>query len=171
MSRCLRKAWALALLGWMVSLPPQPAAAGARDVEVLIVRLGTDQSPEAAACYAAFRAGLARSNGGEVHLVSIPRDVLLRRIDATDSSGFVSWPRERFAGVLNTPGAAALDAVVLVDCQPTTSQLDLVVFAGTGSLSSVTAQRLSLRHTPIDRAAARFAGTLAAAWQMRGFSP
>lgn len=167
----LRLLLALAVMLTGITMGTERARAGARDVEVLMVRVGADETPEARACYGAFRGGLLRSNGGEVHLMSIPRDVLLRRLGEESVDGFVAWPKERFRGALEGRRADVLDALVMVDCSPSASRLDVVVFAGTARLASATPQRLSLRNTPIDRGAARLAGALVARWQMRGFSP
>ena len=47
----------------------------------------------------------------------------------------------------------------------------ILVFAGTGALPTAEAQRLSVRHTEITPAVARFAGSVAGVWQTEGFSP
>lgn len=171
----LRLSALVALLGALV-LPsalvlPTPARAGARDLEVLFVRLDDGSDAAATACAGAVRGALSRAFGGEVHLMSIPRDVLLTRLGTTSLDGFVGWPRERFSGALSGRSAAGLDALVMLECQPALQRLDLVVFAGTGALSSAEAQRLSVRHVEITPAVARFAGSVAGVWQTEGFSP
>ena len=171
----LRLSALVALLGALVLptalLVPMPARAGARDLEVLFVRLDDGSDAAATACAGAVRGALNRAFGGEVHLMSIPRDVLLTRLGASSLDGFVGWPRERFSGALSGRSAAGLDALVMLDCQPALQRLDLVVFAGTGALPSAEAQRLSVRHTEITPAVARFAGSVASVWQTDGFSP
>lgn len=167
---------ALIALGGALILPlalvlPVPARAGARDLEVLFVRLDDGSDAATTACVGTVRGALGRAFGGEVHLMSIPREVLLTRLGTTSLEGFVGWPRERFAGALSGRSAAGLDALVILECAPAQQRLDLVVFAGTGALSSADAQRLSVRHTEITPTVARFAGSVASVWQGEGFSP
>jgi hypothetical protein len=171
----LRCSALVALLGALVLpaalLAPAPARAGARDVEVLFVRLDDGSDAAATSCAGAVRGALSRAVSGEIHLMTIPRDVLQTRLGVTSLDGLVAWPRERFSGALSGRPAAGLDALVMLDCQPALQRLDLVVFAGTGALPTAEAQRLSVRHTEITPAVARFAGSVAGVWQTEGFSP
>lgn len=163
-------------LACMLVLPavlhaPSPARAGDRELELRFARVDDGSDAEATRCVNQVRGTLASSSGWVVHLMAMPRDVLMTRLGVTTLDGFVSWPRERFAGATHAPPGGVLDALVLLDCQPAARRLDLVVLAGTGAVAQAVPQRLSLRDTEITPAVARFVGTVSVAWQTRDFSP
>lgn len=170
------RAAACAGLACLLMLPavlhaPSPARAGDRELELRFVRMDDGSDADATRCVNQVRGTLTSSSGWVVHLMAMPRDVLMTRLGVTSLDGFVSWPRERFAAATHAPPGGMLDALVLLDCQPAAQRLDLVVLAGTGAVAEAVPQRLSLRNTAITPAVARFAGTVSGAWQTVDFSP
>lgn len=146
---------------------PRDARAGDREIEAMMVRVDDDSDPEARRCYGRLRRPLAADYS---RMASIPRDVLMRRIDEPSMDGFASWPRERFRGAT---GRRTLDALILVDCRPTEHRVDIVVFAGTSAaiIDAGHLARIQLRDVTLDTRLQRTLGERIQRVAWTGFSP
>lgn len=155
------------VLGAAVAIPTEPTAASAQTgswtLQSLFVRVDDGTDPESATCAGTIRRDLRRANIDNVNVQSIPRNELMRRLGVTSMDGFVAWPRERFAGVLNLPPHDQ-SVVTLLDCRPSARSLDLIVFSGRRALNTVEPQRLSVRDTDITHGLAGLIGTLTVEW-------
>jgi hypothetical protein len=132
----------------LLALGLTPAHAGDRQLEVAVVRLDDGSDPQAKACFGRVRAAFAADYSV---MVPLSRETFFKKLGIEAAADLLTWTHERLA-----PGIPAtaedrpfLDALVLVDCQPTAGQVRALVLSGTGNVGTPRANlvRFALHRT------------------------
>lgn len=145
----------------------EPARAGDRQLEILLVNMTPEPTAEGRAC---MREIERRVREEYSHVTRMGETPLRRLVGDAAAEDFTAWSYGDLAPVVQRGpdgrGETWLDSVVLVDCRPEARRADVVVTSPARGLTLLT-----LRDVPIDRRRARWLADTFLRQSWTGFSP
>ena len=148
-----------------LALPgPREAAAGDRELEVLLVNMTPDaeSTPASRACVQAVRSVIAKDYS---RVTTMGETALRKAVGRPKGKPFLDLPHKAFAKVKQRKDTW-VDTVVLIDCRPEAGQLDVLVAPPAPGTA-----RYALRLPGLDEKAARWVGAAVLRRAWTGFSP
>ncbi len=153
---------ALIVASW---LRIDPAHAGDRELEVLFVNMTPDAVSDAASktCVSQIKAAL----GKEYARITRHGETKLRKRVGVPKGGtpFLEWTSKQLKPAIRQ-GETWFDTVILVDCQPKTKQIDVLVTSSVGGIA-----RIRVRHLELNKDRTRWLTKRILRHSWRGFIP
>ncbi|MAQ14558.1 MAG: hypothetical protein CMN30_07150 [Sandaracinus sp.] len=150
-------------LGVALGIPPSPASAGDRELEVVLVNMTPDPVSDAGrACSATIRSAF---RADYTHLSTMGETAFRRAVGDTEGADFMTYGTDQLRPVVEV-GETWRDAVVLFDCRPDQGHVDVLIRPMQGGVRHLRLRDVRLDDALVEALAKRM---LRFAWL--GFSP